>query len=95
MFASFFHFRLVLRMYYSHFLSGVEWSQRTIGGDEMLVGGTRYDARLRLKDSNGVPVRTIGKFFPASSSGYPPRTFALYRNCVLSVTAHRLSFVLL
>jgi hypothetical protein len=38
-------------MYYSHFLSGVEWSQRTIGGDEMLVVGARYDTRLRVKDS--------------------------------------------
>ena len=30
-------------MYYPYFLSGVEWSQRTIGGDEMLVRGARYD----------------------------------------------------
>ncbi len=36
-------------MNYSHFLSGVEWNQRTIGGDEILVGGARYDARLKVQ----------------------------------------------
>lgn len=84
-------------MYYSHFLSGVKWTQRTIGGDEMLVGGARYDARLKVQgfSQQWSALRTIGKIFPASSSGYPPRTFDLYRNRVFSVTAHRLSFVLL
>ena len=28
-------------MYYSYSLPGVEWSQHTIGGDEMLVGGPK------------------------------------------------------
>jgi len=33
-------------MYYTYSLPGVEWTQHTIGGDEMLVGAQRYDARL-------------------------------------------------
>jgi len=33
-------------MYYSYSLPGVEWTAHTIGGDEILVGGARHDARL-------------------------------------------------
>jgi len=45
----------------------------------MLVGGARYDARLKVCgfSQNGLLVRTFGKFFPTGLSGYLPWTFAL------------------
>jgi hypothetical protein len=64
-------------VYYSYSSSGVEWSQRTIGDDGMLVGGARYDARLKSVDSHkiGLLVRTFGKFSPVGSSGFLRWTF--------------------
>jgi hypothetical protein len=45
---------------------GVEWTPHTIGGDEVLVGAQRYDARLNglriLTKMDDSYLRTIGNF---------------------------------
>ena len=55
-------------MYYTYSRKGVEWTQHTIEGSEMLVGAQRYDVRLnvfvliRAKMDESY-LRTIGNFF--------------------------------
>jgi len=55
-------------IYYTYSLPGVEWTQHTIEGDEMLVGAQRYDARLKVfvlirAKMDESYLRTIGNLF--------------------------------